>query len=453
MQVTETLSDGLRREFNVVIPAGELDNKVSERLDAMKDKVRINGFRPGKVPTAHLRRMYGRSAMAEAIDAAMRDVNAKIVADNNFRLAMQPKVTLPEDEKAVEDVISGKSDLAYTVAMEILAPIELTDFKSIEVTRLVADVPDEEVNDGLKRIAEQNRPFAAKSEGAKAEKDDRVTISFVGSIDGVPFDGGSAEDVAVNIGSNTFIPGFEDQLIGIAVGENRKINVTFPENYPAAQLAGKAAEFDVTAKTIEAPSEVVIDDEFAKSLGMESLDKVKDAVRERIQREHDSVSKQRVKRVLFDALDERHKFPLPPALVEQEFNNLWTTATEELKQQGKTFEDENTTEEKERAEYQRIADRRVRLGLLLDEIARRNNINVTDEETTRAIVEHVRQYPGREKELWDMFRNNPEAVASIRAPLIENKVTDFILALAKVSDKKVSTEELYRNDGDEEAAA
>lgn len=453
MQVTETLSDGLRREFNVVIPAGELDNKVSERLDAMKDKVRINGFRPGKVPTAHLRRMYGRSAMAEAIDAAMRDVNAKIVADNNFRLAMQPKVTLPEDEKAVEDVINGKSDLAYTVAMEILAPIELTDFKSIEVTRLATDATDEEVNDGLKRIAEQNRPFAAKSEGAKAEKDDRVTISFVGSIDGVPFDGGSAEDVAVNIGSNTFIPGFEDQLIGITVGENRKINVTFPENYPAAQLAGKAAEFDVTAKTIEAPSEVVIDDEFAKSLGMESLDKVKDAVRERIQREHDSVSKQRVKRVLFDALDERHKFPLPPALVEQEFNNLWTTATEELKQQGKTFEDENTTEEKERAEYQRIADRRVRLGLLLDEIARRNNINVTDEETTRAIVEHVRQYPGREKELWDMFRNNPEAVASIRAPLIENKVTDFILALAKVSDKKVSTEELYRNDGDEEAAA
>jgi len=451
MQVTETLSDGLRREFNVVIPAGELDSKVSERLDAMKDKVRINGFRPGKVPTAHLRRMYGRSAMAEAIDAAMRDVNAKIVADNNFRLAMQPKVTLPEDEKAVEDVINGKSDLAYKVAMEILAPIELTDFKSIDVTRLVSEVSDEEVNEGIKRIADQNRPYAAKGEGAKAEKDDRVTIAFVGSIDGVPFEGGSAEDVPLILGSNTFIPGFEDQLAGIAVGENRKIDVTFPENYPAAQLAGKAAVFDVTAKAIETPGEVKIDDEFAKSLGMESLDKVKEAVRERIQREHDSVSKQRVKRVLFDALDERHKFPLPPALVEQEFNNLWSTATEELKQQGKTFEDENTTEEKERAEYQRIADRRVRLGLLLDEIARKNNITVTDEETTRAIVEHVRQYPGREKELWEMFRNNPEAVASIRAPLIENKVTDFILALAKVTDKKVSREELYRTD--EEAAA
>jgi trigger factor len=441
MQTTETLSDGLRREYRVVISASELDSKVSERLDEMKDKVRINGFRPGKVPVSYLRRMYGRSAMAEAIDAAMRDANAKIVADNNFRLAMQPKVTLPEDEKAVEDVLNGKADLAYTVSMEILAPIELTDFKTIEVTKMVAEATDEEVDEGLKRIAEQNRPFAAK-----AENGDRVIVSFVGTIDGTPFEGGSAEDIAVLLGSNTFIPGFEDQLVGIAAGENRKIKVTFPENYPAPQLAGKEAEFDVTAKSVEAPGEVKIDEDFAKSLGMESLEKLKAAVRERIQREHDSVTKQRVKRILFDALDERHKFPLPPALVEQEFENLWKTAEQELKDQGKTFEDEGTTEEKEREEYRKLADRRVRLGLLLDDIARKNNITVTDEETTRAIVDHIRQYPGREKQLWDMFRNNPEAVASIRAPLIENKVTDFILALAKVTEKKVSREELYRDD-------
>jgi trigger factor len=452
MQVTETLSDGLRREFRIVIPASELDSKVSERLDELKGKVRINGFRPGKVPSSHLRRMYGRSAMAETIDAVMRDANAKIVADNNFRLAMQPKVTLPEDEKAVEDVINGKSDFAYTVSMEILAPIELADFGAIEVTRLTTDATDEEVAEGLKRIAEQNRPFADKGEGAKADKDDRVTISFVGSIDGTPFEGGSAEDVAVHLGTGTFIPGFEDQLIGIAAGDNRKINVTFPDTYPAAQLAGKAAEFDVTAKSIETPGEVNIDDDFAKGLGLDSLEKLQAAVRERIQREHDSVAKQRAKRVLFDALDETHKFALPPALVEQEFENLWKTATSELEQQGKTFADENTTEEKERDEYRKIADRRVRLGLLLDEIARRNEIKVTDEETTRAIVEHVRQYPGREKELWDMFRNNPEAVASIRAPLIENKVTDYILALAKVTEKKVSREELYKTDDEEQAA-
>lgn len=452
MQVTETMSEGLRREFKVVVPASELDSKVSERLDDLKGKVRINGFRPGKVPAAQLRRMYGRSAMAEAIEATMRDVNAKIVADNNFRLAMQPKVTLPEDEKSVEAVIEGKSDLAYTVAMEILAPIELTDFKSISVTRLSADVQDAEVEEGIKRIAEQNRPFAAKAEGAAAAKDDRVTISFVGTIDGVPFEGGSAEDVPLVLGSGSFIPGFEDQLIGAVAGDKRKVDVSFPENYPAAQLAGKQAAFDVTVKSVEAPQEVAIDDEFAKSLGLESLDKVKAAVRERIQRENDSVAKQKTKRALFDVLDERHKFPLPPALVEQEFENLWQTATNELKEQGKTFEDENTTEEKEREEYQRIADRRVRLGLLLDEIARKNEIKVTDEETTRAIVEHVRQYPGREKELWEMFRSNPEAVASIRAPLIENKVTDFILALAKVNDKKVSREELYADDDAVKAA-
>jgi trigger factor len=452
MQVTETLSDGLRREFRVVIPASELDSKVGERLDELKGRVRVNGFRPGKVPAAHLRKMYGRSAMAEAIEAAMRDVNAKIVADNNFRLALQPKVTLPEDEKAVEAVIEGKSDLNYTVAMEILAPIDVIDFKTVALTRLTSDATDEEVEEGLKRIAEQNRPYAAKGEGAKAEKDDRVTISFVGSIDGVPFEGGSADDVAVLIGSNTFIPGFEDQLIGIGAGENRTINVTFPENYPAAQLAGKAAAFDVTAKSIEAPAEVKIDDEFAKSLGLESLDKLKDAVRERIQREHDSVSKQRVKRALFDVLDGRHKFPLPPALVEQEYENLWNTVTSEMKQTGRSFEDENTTEEKEREEYRKIADRRVRLGLLLDEIARKSEITVTEDEVRRAIMEHVRQYPGREKELLEMFRTNPEAIASIRAPLIENKVTDYVLALAKVTDKKVPREELYRTDEDEKAA-
>ncbi len=456
MQVTETLTDGLRREFRVVIPASELDTKVGERLDELKGRVRINGFRPGKVPPAHLRKMYGRSAMAEAIEAAMRDVNAKIVADNNFRLAMQPKVTLPEDEQAVEAVIEGKSDLAYTVAMEILAPIEIADFKTVDLTRLTTDATDDEVDEGLKRIAEQNKPFAAKaeganSEGAKAETGDRVTISFVGTIDGVPFEGGSAEDVAVMIGSGTFIPGFEDQLIGIGVGENRKITVTFPENYPAAPLAGKEAVFDSTAKSIEAPGEVAIDDEFAKSLGMESLHKLKAAVRERIQREHDSVSKQRVKRSLFDALDDRHKFPLPPALVEQEFENLWKTVNSDMEERGKTFADENTTEDKEREEYRRIADRRVRLGLLLDEIARSNAITVTEDEVRRAVMEHVRQYPGREKELIEMFRTNPEAIASIRAPLIENKVTDYILALAKVTDKKVSREELYRNDEDEKA--
>lgn len=446
MQVTETLSDGLRREYRVLIPAGELDSKVNDRLTEMKDKVRINGFRPGKVPVAHLKRMYGRSAMAEAIEAAVRDANAKIVADNNFRLAMQPQVKLPEEQKDVEAVIDGKSDLSYTVAMEILAPIEFGDFKKISLTRQVADVTDEQVEEGLKKIAEQNRPYADKGEGAKAASGDRVIMSFVGKIDGTAFEGGSGEDVAVQLGSGTFIPGFEDQLIGIAAGEQRVVRVTFPQTYPAAHLAGKDAEFDVTAKTIETPKDVAIDDEFAKSLGLESLDKLKDAVKERLGRENDTQSRMKLKRDLFDALDEMHKFDVPQGLLEQEFQNLWQTAQNDMKQQGKTFADENTTEEAEQAEYRKIANRRVRLGLLLDELARRNDLTVTDDETTRAVVEYVRQYPGREQELWDMFRNNPEALASLRAPILENKVTEFLFALANVTDKKVTRDELYRDD-------
>jgi trigger factor len=381
----------------------------------------------------------------------VRDVNAKIVTDNNFRLATQPQVNLPTDEGAVEAVIGGKADLDYTVAMEILAPIEFGDFKSISLTKLVADVTDEEVEKGLKAIADQNKPFSDKGEGAKAESGDRLTMSFVGKIDGVPFEGGTGDDVPLVLGSGNFIPGFEEQLIGIGKGEQRVVKVTFPQEYPAAHLAGKDAEFDATAKNIEAPQEVKIDDEFAKSLGLDSLEKLKAAVKDRLTQDNEQAARQKLKRALFDKLDEMHKFDVPEGLLEQEYQNLWRTALAELQQQGRTFADENTTEEAEQAEYRRIANRRVRLGLLLDEIGRRNNLTVTDDETTRAVVEHIRQFPGREKELWETFRNNPEALATVRAPILENKVTDFLFALANVTDKKVSREELYQEE-DEKAA-
>lgn len=452
MQVTETASEGLRREYKVVVPAQELDAKVGERLNELKDRVRINGFRPGKVPVAHLRRVYGRAAMAEVIEAAIRENNSKIVGDNKLRLAMEPKVTLPTDEAEVENLISGKSDLAYTVAMEILAPIELADFRTIELTKLVTDIGDKDIDEALERIAKQNRPYSDKGEGAKAEQDDRVTISFVGKIDGTPFEGGSGEDIAVQIGSGSFIPGFEEQLIGIAAGESRVLKVSFPENYLNAELAGKAAEFDVTAKSVEAPREVTIDDEFAKSLGMESLEKLKDAVREQIKREYDGVSRQRLKRALLDALDERHRFELPQTLVEQEFEGLWKSTLEQMKSENRTFADEKTTEEEAKADYRKIADRRVRLGLVLAEIGEKNAIKVTDEEVTRAIVEQTRQMPGREQQVWDYYRSNPNALASLRAPIFEEKVVDFILALAKVTEKPVSREDLYKVDEDAPAA-
>jgi trigger factor len=453
MQVTETVSDGLKREFQVTVPASDLEARVSERLGDLKDKVRINGFRPGKVPVTHLKKVYGRAVMAETIEAIIREMNAKIVSDHGLKLAMEPKVTIPNEETEVEKVIGGQSDLAYTLALEVLPKIELADFKGIKLERLVAEVTEAEVGEALGKIAEQNRPFAVKGEGAKVENGDRVVIDFAGKLDGQPFEGGSGGDVGVNVGSGTFIPGFEEQLIGMSVGETRQVKVTFPAAYPQAQLAGKEADFEVTAKAIEAPTSVTVDDAFATSLGLESLDKLKEAVKARLQQDHAVQSRQKVKRRLLDALDTMHQFGLPPSLAEQEFGNVWSAVENDLKAQGRTFEDEGTTEEKARAEYRAIAERRVRLGLVLAEIGDKNKISVTEEEISRAIVERARQFPGREQEIWDHYRKNPTAVAAVRAPIFEEKVVDFLIELATVSDKPVSREELYKDDDETTAAA
>src|SRR5437773_7683319 len=308
MQVTETLSDGLKREFKVEVPASDLEARVSARLGELKDRVQLRGFRPGKVPVTHLKKIYGKAVMAETIEAIIRELNAKIVSERGLKLAMEPKVTIPNEATAVEKVIGGQSDLAYTLALELLPKIELGDFKGIKLERQVAEVTDAQVNEALDRIAEQNRPFAAKAQGAKVEKGDRVVIDFVGKVDGAPFEGGSGGDVGVNVGSGTFIPGFEDQLVGMSAGETRTVTVTFPANYPNAALAGKQAEFEVVAKSVEAPGTVTVDEALATSLGMESLDKLKTLVKERIGREHGGMSRQKLKRQLLDQLDVMHKF-------------------------------------------------------------------------------------------------------------------------------------------------
>ena len=451
MQVTETLADGLKREYRVVVPATDLETKVAARLDDLKDRVRINGFRPGKVPVSHLKRVYGRAVMAETIDETVRETNASIVSDHGFKLAREPKVTLPEAEAEVTAVVEGKADLSYSVAIEILPKIELADFTGISLEKLTASVTDEEVEAALNRLAEQSRPFEDKGEGAKAETGDKVTVSFTGAIDGKPFEGGTGEDIAVELGSNSFIPGFEEQLAGVAAGETRTVTAKFPENYLSKDLAGKEASFEVTAKSIAAPGKVTVDDDFAKSLGMESLDKLKEALRDRITREHAAESRRKVKRKLLDALDERHKFELPPTLVEEEFENVWRTVTSDLEAQKKTFADENTTEEAARAEYRGIAERRVRLGLVLSEIGAKNDIKVTDDEMNRAVMERARQFPGQEQRIWDYYRKSPEALASLRAPLYEEKVVDFLLELVKTNEKTVSREELYREDDDDKS--
>ena len=453
MQVTETLAEGLKHEFQISVPASDLDAKADVRLVELKDKVRLNGFRPGKVPVSHLKKVYGRSVMAETIDQTIRDTNSQIFTERGFRLATEPKVTMPTEQKAVEDILTGKSDLTYTVSIEVVPTIALADFKSFTVEKPVVEVTDADVDEAIKRIADQNRSFAAKGDDAKAENGDRVTISFKGTIDGTPFEGGTGENIQVTIGSNTFIPGFEEQLLGIAAAETRVLKVSFPKNYASEKLAGQPAEFETTATLIEAPQETAIDDEFAKTLGLESLDKLKEAARERLVAEFAGATRQRVKRMLLDRLDESHRFEAPPSLVEEEFNLMWNSIKAEMESGGKTFADEDTTEEAAKEEYHKIADRRVRLGLVLSEIGEKNKITVTDDEVSRAVIERARQMPGREKEVWDYYRNNNNALAQLRAPIYEDKVVDFILELANVTEKKVTREDLYKDDEAEKSAA
>ncbi len=453
MQVKETVADGLKHEFQISVPASDLDAKADARLVDLKDKVRLNGFRPGKVPVSHLKKVYGRSVMAETVEQTIRDTNSQIFTERGFRLATEPKITMPTEEKAVEDILTGKSDLNYTVSIEVVPSIQLADFKSFTVEKPVVEVTDAEVDEAIKRIADQNRPFAAKGEGAKAEAGDRVTVSFKGTIDGVAFDGGTSENIQVTLGSNTFIPGFEDQLLGVAAGENRTLKITFPKNYANEKLAGQPAEFETSATLVEAPQETEINDEFAKSLGLESLDKLKEAARERLTAEFAGATRQRVKRVLLDRLDESHRFEAPPSLVEEEFRLMWNSIKAEMESSGKTFADEDTTEEASEQEYRKIADRRVRLGLVLSEIGEKNKITVTDDEVSRAVIERARSMPGREKEVWDYYRNNTNALAQLRAPIYEDKVVDFILELANVTEKKVTREDLFKDDDEAEKSA
>ncbi len=445
MQVKETLSEGLKREYEVVVPAAELDQRVNAKLDEIKGRVNIAGFRPGKVPMSHLKRVYGKSVMSEVIQQAVNDSNQKIVDDGKFKLAMEPQVTLAaSDEPAVKQLIEGKSDLAYKVAMEILPKIEFPDFKKIKVSRPVTETTDADVDQALDKIAEANQQFEEKQ--GKAASGDQVTIDFKGSVDGVPFDGGAAEDAPLVLGSNTFIPGFEDQLIGVAAGDEKDVKVTFPTEYGADHLAGKDAVFAIKVKKVEQPKKTEIDDDFAKTVGAESLAKLKEQVRDRIQRDFASVSRAKAKRSLLDALDEEMKFQAPPSLVEQEFESVWQAISTELTNRKATWADEDTTEDEAKAEYRRIADRRVRLGLAIAELGEKNNIQVSEDELTRALVEQARQFPGQEQQVWEHFRKNPQALAGVRAPLFEDKVIDFILELADVSEKKVTRDELLADD-------
>ncbi len=451
MQVTETLSQGLKRAYKVVLPAKDLAARLDGQLVEMKSKAKINGFRPGKVPVSYLKRVYGKSVMADVVQSAVTEANRKIVEDNGLRLANEPKIDFPTDQAEIEKALAAEGDLSYSVNIEVLPKFEIGSFADVELERLVLKVTDPEVDEAMQRLADRNRSFTPREAGEAAQSGDKTTIDFLGKIDDVAFEGGAGTDTDLVLGSNTFIPGFEDQLIGAKAGEERKVNVTFPETYGAANLAGKAAVFDVTVKAVAAPGAVEFNDEFAKGFGLEDLEKLKEAIRGNLQGEYDRMSAEKLKRALLDALDKRYSFELPDSLVEQEFAGIWQQVEAEQKRSGKTFADENTTEEAARAEYRGIAERRVRLGLLLAEVGDKAEVKITDDEMSAALVERVRQFPGQEKAIWDYYRNNQEALASVRAPLFEAKVVEHIVSQSKVTEKEVSKEELMKQD-DEDAA-
>ena len=447
MQINETLSEGLKRELQVTIPAVELDNRLNVRLEELKSRARINGFRPGKVPVTHLKKVYGKSAMAEIVETLVADTTRKALDDRGEKAAMQPKIDMTEDEAEATKILQGEADLVFTMAYEVVPEFEITDFSGIKVERPVAEIPEEDIENRLQEIGDSSRPY--EDVDRASEDGDQVTISYIGKVDGEAFEGGSDDEARLVIGSNRFIPGFEEQLVGLKTGDEKVIEVTFPEEYPAEHLAGKAATFDVAVKGVAAPGEVVLDDAFAESLGIESMDSLRENVTNQIQTQYEFASRQKVKRQLLDALDEIYDFPLPEALVDQEFENVWRQVMHDIEQHGKTFEEEGTTEDEARKEYRGIAERRVRLGLVLSRIGEDAEVEVTEDELQRALYEQVRGYPGQEQQVMDYYRNNPEAVQALRAPIFEEKTVDYILELADVSEKTVSKEELLAEEDDE----
>lgn len=453
MQVNETLNSGLKREYKVVVNAAELGKELDAKLIDLAKRANIKGFRPGKVPVPHLKRVYGKSAMAEVVQKTIDDKTKELLAERNLKPAYQPELKLPEDQAEVDAIMDGKGDLAFSMAFEVIPAFELVDTAGLELERHVVDVSDAHIDETVNRLASQSKSFEDKDGAAAAG--DQVTISFVGSIDGKEFDGGKADDVPLELGSNQFIPGFEDQLMGAKAGDARTVNVTFPESYGVKELAGKPAQFAVTVSKVSAPKAAAVDDDFAKRVGFEDLAKLRDMIKGRVAAEFGQMTAMKLKRDVLDALDKQYSFELPEKLVDAEFNGIWNALSQEMARAGKSFADEGTTEEEARKEYRAIAERRVRLGLVLGTMGEKEAVQVNEQELQQALMARVRQFPGQEQQVYDYYRKNPQALIELRGPIFEQKVVDIIVGKAKVSDKSVSREELQAlvQDEDEQGTA
>ena len=447
MQVTELAAEGLKRQFKIVVPAGDLSAKVDERLTEIARTAQIPGFRRGKVPMSLLKKQYGQALFGEAVEQAVNSSTAKAIEDRGLKPAMQPRVDLKQLEE-------GK-DVEFEVAVEVLPEIGKVDFSDIELERLKAAVPDKDVDEAIERIAKANREQRPVDPPRPAQKGDALKIDFVGYVDDKEFPGGAAQDYVLELGSGSFIPGFEDQLVGAEVDKTVDVKVTFPADYGNTELAGKEALFKCTVKEIREHVDKPADDELAKKNNFENLEAMRKAVTERIEQDYGRISRSLIKRQLLDKLAEKHKFAVPEGLVENEFDAIWRRI-EEAKKAGQKLEDD---EEKMRKEYRDIAERRVRLGLLLADVGRSNSIDVTSEELNQAVMREAMRYPGQERQVLEFYTKNAEMKAQLRAPIFEEKTVDFILELAKVTEKSVTPEELLKaareaeDEGDEEKPA
>ncbi|MGN6488484.1 MAG: trigger factor [Devosia sp.] len=444
MQVTETLNEGLKRKLSMVIPAADLSQRLDTRLEEMKGTANIKGFRPGKVPMSHLKKMFGRSAMSEVLSDAINANVSQALDDRSERAATQPKVDLPDDQDVINKVLDGAADLNFEVSYEVLPPVTLMDFKGIAVDKPVVEIAEDEVDAEVKRVFAQQTGYTDKGDEGVVETGDRLGLSFKGTIDGEAFAGGTSDHAHLVVGSGEFIPGFEEQLVGMKKGDTKTVKVTFPKDYAQENLAGKDAEFETTILHVDGPNAGELNDDFAKQLGLENVAALRDAVKDQMRAALDSMSRQAVKRQILDALDEGHKFEVPQQLVDAEFDTIWQRVVHEVEHHGRSFEDEGTTEEAAKEQYRKIAERRVRLGLVVAEIGNENKVEVTEEEHQQALIAEVRRFPGQEQQVYDYYRKNPQALAALRAPVFENKVVDFIAEQATQTDKAMTRAELAK---------
>lgn len=444
MQVVEKSNEGLSRVIAVTIPAAELNSKLDAKLKEVAPQMKLKGFRPGKVPASHVKKTFGRDFMGEIVNEALNTSSQKALDDARLRPAAPAEMKLTSD---MEKVIAGQEDLAYEMALEVMPDFSPTDIKKLKLDRPTYEATDADLDEALTELAGQAKSYEdKKGKTVKAAEGDQLTIDFLGKIDGEAFEGGAAEDADLVIGSGRFIPGFEEQLKGAKVGDETVLNVTFPEDYNAKHLAGKAATFDVKVKAIKAEAPAVVDDAFAARIGIESLDRLKELLRNNLNQQYTGAARFKLKRALLDALDKAHDFALPPRMVEAEFEGIWGQVQADKEAGRLPPEDAKKSEKKLKDEYQKIAERRVRLGLVLAEIGRANNVTVSDQELQNAIMNEARNYPGQERQVLDFYRQNPNAAAQMRAPIYEEKVCDLIFDTAKVTDKPITKEELLKEE-------